>query len=806
MIDLRSALITLAFTLSGFSASGLAAESKNTPATPQSQSGPYRYTNRLIDSANPYLLLHAHNPVDWYPWGPEALAKAKKENKPIFLSVGYSTCYWCHVAEKKLYSDPDIAALMNQWFINIKVDREQRTDIDQVYMLATRLMTGAGGWPNNVFLTTDLKPFFAGSYFPPEDGSFGHPGFPTILKSLNRAWTTDHQHVIDQAEKVYEAMQQTQKQVNSGEATPVRNEQWIAKARESLSERYDSDAGGFSGGRGTKFPQVPMLNLLLADYRANHGRQSLFMLEKTLDAMALGGIYDHLGGGFHRYSTEPSWSIPHFEKMLYDNAQLLKIYAQAYQLTKNPLYKDVAMSVSHYLNSQMLAPDGGFYTAQDAEVDGEEGASYVWTRQQIISVLGEDAARKFLKVYELTSMPEQGSEQLLSGEHRGVLRVRASFAPQSNQKDSAVDSLNAVAPLRAKLLEARNRRPQPLRDEKIVAGLNGLAIDALAHGGRIIGNDHDIVTAKRTAERMWTAAYDPLTHQLMHEIFRGRAQTEAYLDDFALLGVGFMSLYDVANNKIWLKRAAIMADDIMHQFEGANGALATTPHAKDLLIAPEDDGDNVYPSGSSATVDLLLRLNAATKEPRYAAAAKRVVGPLGRIVEQHPSGWGTLLAAVSLHPLGGAPELAANAANAADAASSANIFSLPSTADHVHVTASRSTRGSHDEIITKLKIDDGWHVNANPASFDYLIPTSVAFDGLSATDVVYPMAVLIKPQFAPDGLKVYAGTVNVVSVFPKGALNNRKSIQATVSVQACSDIVCLPPAKLPATVQGEGGP
>ena len=806
MIDLRPALITLAFAFSGFAAGSLAAETQDAPVTLQSHSGLYLHTNRLIDSANPYLLLHAHNPVDWYPWGPEALAKAKKENKPIFLSVGYSTCYWCHVAEKKLYSNPDIAAMMNQWFVNIKVDREQRPDIDQVYMLATQLMTVTGGWPNNVFLTPDLKPFYGGSYFPPEDGSSGQPGFPTILKALNQAWTTDRQRVIDQAEKVYEAMQQAQKQINRGEATPVRQEQWIGTARESLSEGFDSDQGGFSGGRGTKFPQEPILNLLLADYHANHASQSLRMLEKTLHAMALGGIYDHLAGGFHRYSTEPSWSIPHFEKMLYNNAQLLKLYSQAYQVTQNPLYKAVATNVSHYLNTQMLAPGGGFYTAQDAEVQGEEGASYVWTRKQIISVFGKDAAKKFFEVYELTPMPEQSSEQLLSGEHRGVLRVRAVLVPQPNQKDSLADLLNAVAPLRAKLLEARNRRPQPLRDEKIVAALNGLAIDALAHSGQIFHNNHDIETAKRTAERMWAVAYDPKTHQLKHEIFHGKAQTEAYLDDYALLGVGFMSLYDVTNDKVWLKRAAIMADDIMHQFASANGTLATSPHAKDLLIAPEDDGDNVYPSGTSATADLLLRLNAATKEAHYAAAASLVVGHLGSAVQRHPSGWGAMLAAVSLHPLGEAKQLAAAAGSVANAASPANTFSLPSTGDHVHVTASSSSRDTHDEIVTTLKIDDGWHVNANPASFDYLIPTSVAFEGLSATDVIYPRAVLIKPQFAPDGVKVYAGTINVVSVFPKGALNNRKSIQATVSAQACSNIVCLPPAKLPVTVQGARGP
>jgi uncharacterized protein YyaL (SSP411 family) len=416
-----------------------------------------KYTNRLIHSNDPYLLLHAHNPVDWYPWGPEALARAKRENKPIFLSIGYSTCYWCHVAERTIYSDPEIAKLMNQWFINIKVDREQRPDLDEIYMLATNLMTGQGGWPNNVFLTPDLKPIFAGSYFPPADDALGRPGFPTVLRTIHEAWTAHRQDVIASADRVFKVMQQArQEKPGAAEASPAA---WLTQARKAWLQRFDSEHGGFpSGDREMKFPHESVLEMLLADYRITHNPEDLEVLTQSLNAMALGGIYDHLGGGFHRYSTEkPGRSA--FRKMLHDNAQLLTIYAEAYQLTQDPLYRYIAEDMREYLTRHMAAPEGGFYTAQDAEVQGEEGASYLWTRKEITSILGAEAAQRFFKVYALTPMPAQSGETVLSGEERGVLRVDVSMMKRGRKVDSAtIKMLSDLAPLRQKLLAARDRR------------------------------------------------------------------------------------------------------------------------------------------------------------------------------------------------------------------------------------------------------------------------------------------------------------------------------------------------------------
>ena len=744
--------------------------------------GEHRYNNRLINSADPYLLLHAHNPVDWYPWGPEALARAKRENKPLFLSVGYSTCYWCHVAEKKLYSHPEIAALMNQWFVNVKVDREQLPDIDRIYMLATNLMTGQGGWPNNVFLTPDLKPFYAGSYFGPTDGDRGQPGFPTVLTKLHELWTTDEPRVRAVAERTFQAMQQSQTPLAGGRAATARPREWLVSARAALGRAFDSANGGFPGGGQTKFPRAPTLELLLADYRVNRAADSLRMLEKTLTAMAYGGVYDQLASGFHRYSTEPTWSVPHFEKMLYDNAQLLAIYVQTYEITRNALYQHMATDLSDYLAREMLAPEGGFYSAQDAEVNGEEGASYVWTREEIAAVLEADAAKRFWQVYDLTLVARPPNASL---DQPGVLRVRVELLQKGG--DEVVSVLNSVASLRAKLLAARERRPQPLRDDKIVIGINGLAIDAFVRSGQVLRRDRDLDAAKLTAERLWTLAYNPKTSRLKHEIFRSRAQTDAYLDDYALLGRSFMSLYDATKNPVWKDRAVALAEAITRHFLHENGRLSTSPNENELLIVPQDHGDDVVGSGTSAALDLLLRVGTATGTPRYASLADRILRYVGGGVQDHPDSWGTLVAAVNYHQV----------VATSPAGPSARTLAMPGTADHVRVTATTLATGDHDEIVTTLTVDAGWHVNANPASFDYLIPTRVSFEGLSATRFVYPPAVRIKPKFAPDGLDVYEGVTRVVALFTKGALKDAGSIRGTLTVQACSNEVCLPPANIP---------
>src|SRR5229473_29054 len=617
----------------------------------------HAYTNRLIDSHDPYLLLHAHNPVDWYPWGPEALSRAKRENKPIFLSIGYSTCYWCHVAERTIYSNPEIAKLMNQWFINIKVDREQRPDVDQIYMLATELLTHRGAWPNNLFLTPDLKPFFAGSYFPPRDDPARGMGFPTILAALHDAWTNHREDkVLPVAEQVFQAMQRVQAEMRAGGEAPVKAVEWLQNASKALQSRVDPRNGGLGDRSGTKFPQAPSMELLLTDYRVNRDKASLDAVKATLNAMAFGGIHDHLAGGFYRYSTEPTWSIPHFEKMLYDNAQLLRLYAGAYAVTKDPVYREVALDVGQYLRRDMMAPEGGFYTAIDSEVNGMEGAAYLWTRTDVTSVLGEQAAKRLFAVYDLTTMTAAGAQIGEPGADRkglGVLRIRLPIeeALKSAGFQDAAQMLASLGAARAQLLATRLRRQQPARDEKLLTGLGGLAIGALAYSSDILQQPEFLTSARMAAERIWTLAYDPAARTLKHEIFAGHAQTDGYLQDYAMLGNGFMSLYDVTKEDIWRDRAAMLATALLQQFAHPDGALSTTLDEKNLLIPAGDSEDSDVPSGTSAALGLLLRLRDATCDSQFVAAATRIVRHLSGRFNKQPEIWPAAITVLNLHPL-----------------------------------------------------------------------------------------------------------------------------------------------------------
>jgi uncharacterized protein len=787
---LRAGLLAILLTPIGT----VAAAAVGVGAAPGTSAQPAGYTNRLIDSNDPYLLLHAHNPVDWYPWGPEALAKARREDKPIFVSIGYSTCYWCHVAERTIYSDPAIAKLMNEWFVNVKVDREQRPDIDRIYMLATQTLVGRGGWPNNVFLTPDLKPFFAGSYFPPDDAP-GRPGFATILKQIHAAWSAQKAQIQQHADRTYAAMLSAQQQAAEAPAA-IAPGAWLTGARDELLRSYDAANGGLGGGR-TKFPRSPALELLLVKARAAQDPKALEVLTRTLDAMALGGIRDHLSGGFHRYSTEPTWSIPHFEKMLYDNAQLLKIYAQAYELTGNPLYQQVAEEVTAYLTQQMMAPGGGFYAAQDAEVDGREGVSYLWSGEEIEAILGKEAAERFLQVYSLTPMPEQSDDSLLSGAQKGVLRARLPATAGAQPPGRAIArALASQAAARAKLLAARNLRPQPARDEKIIVAWNAMAIDAMVRSGELLGDSDSIAFAKQAAARLWTLAYDPSSGELKHEIYGGRAQTHGYLDDYALLGVGFLTLHAATGDSTWRDRAAALAAAMLERFSTA-GALTTTVASSDLLIPLQDDGDNTAPSGTSAALELLARLYEVTGKEEYARAGVQILSRLSGSIGQNPALWPSAVAAINRHPLPAGMEAERRNAQVGDS----EQRGPPSTANHVHARGEVRRASDHDEITVTMVVDKGYHVNANPATFDYLIPTALSVEGVSDLRVTYPAGTLFKPQFAPDGLKVYEGTITLNGIAPKGSLALRKPIAAALRVQACNDQVCLPPATLPIDVK-----
>ncbi|WP_413436498.1 thioredoxin domain-containing protein [Sulfuriferula sp. GW1] len=754
-----------------------------TPTTPAVTFDGKTYTNRLIHSRDPYLLLHAHNPVDWYPWGPEALQAARRENKPIFVSIGYSTCYWCHVAEREIYSNPEIAKLMNQWFINIKVDREQRPDIDRIYMLATQIMTGGGGWPNNVFLTPDLKPFYAGSYFPPQDqGKL--PGFPAILKSMHHAWIEDHAEVVALADQVYLALQQTERGSATSGSVALAPQQWRDKAIAEAASNFDVfDAG--VGVRASKFPQSPLLSMLLSTGTLNRDAKVQGMVTQTLEAMAEGGVMDQLGGGFHRYSIEPSWSIPHFEKMLYDNAQLLGLYAHAYAITKNPLYRQVALRTAHYMTTEMQAPGGGFYSAQDAEVDGSEGASYIWTHQQIEAVLGVADTQRFLTLYQLVPMPPApaGHKQ----PEGDVLRLQRDQAQKLAQKNQLATTIEMLRPLRDKLLSARQKRPQPARDEKIVTATNALAIIGFAQAGHWLHDPALTKVAQHNANWLWQHAFDPATGDLKHQFFAGRPGGSGFLDDYALFGQACLTLHQQTGDAVWLARSRQIADAMLQRFARPDGRFVETQDQSDLLLSPPAEGDSVLPSGQSSSIVLLLELSIATGDTLYANAARRELTSLSAQVAADPFNWGALLA-----PLNQPPLIATLQKTASPDTAKTATPGFPNSADHVRATARLVPSSTGADLIVTIDIEAGYHINANPASDPNLIPTQLMLAEYPELKIKYPAGQMFKAPFAPQGIAVYEGRITLHGQLPQKAL--RQPVSASLRIQACNDNVCLAPA------------
>jgi uncharacterized protein YyaL (SSP411 family) len=747
------------------------------------------YTNRLVRSQDPYLLLHAHNPVDWYPWGPDALAAAKRENKPIFVSIGYSTCYWCHVAERQIYSDPDIAKLMNEWFINVKVDREERPDIDRVYMLATQILGGSGGWPNNLFLTPDLKPFYAGSYFPPSDRG-AQPGFPRILQDMHSAWTDDRVKVMQVADHAYQRLQRAQAGLAANRTVALAPQQWLDELVSQASRRFDEANGGFGGGGNTQFPQAPLLGALLTEQTRRADTKSLGMVTQTLTAMAEGGVMDQLGGGFHRYSTESSWSLPHFEKMLYDNAQLLGVYARAYAITKEPFYAMIARRTAEYLEREMQASGGAFYSAQDAEVDGAEGASYVWTWAQASAVLGEAQSKRFFDLYALTPMPQAppGHKQV----EGGVLRLDRAKARALAKKNQLLIALEALQPLRETLLAARQTRPQPARDDKIVTGANALAILGFSEAGEDLHDPGLTRVAVAAADWEWTHAFDAGNAVLRHQFFHGEAGEDGFLDDYALFGQACLALHRDTGDAQWLTRAGQLADAMLKRFVASDGRLLETWDSN-LLVEPPSDGDQVQPAGYSSAIALLLELGSIDGHTRYADAARHALVPIAAQITTAPSDWIGVVALLSR------PQLAETLERAAKDDEGAGTPGLPSSADQVRTWASLvPTRAGADLVVT-IKVAPGFHINANPASQPELIATELTFPGHLDVKVDYPAPRIFKPSFAPHGIAIYEGETALRAHLAQASA---KSLSAAgLLVQACNEKFCLAPATITVPIE-----
>ncbi len=581
--------------------------------------------NRLAFETSPYLLQHADNPVDWFPWGDEAFAAARSQDKPILLSVGYSACHWCHVMAHESFEDPDIAALMNEHFVCVKVDREERPDVDAVYMSAVQATTGAGGWPMTVALTPAGKPFFGGTYYPPED-RLGHPGFRRVLTSLADAWTTRRGEVDEAAESLTGQLAAVQLPAGEGELDGDLSAQALA----TLSGTFDGAHGGFGGA--PKFPPHTGLEFLLLRPEP----RALEMTTFTLDKMAQGGLYDQLGSGFARYSVDARWLVPHFEKMLYDNAQLVSRYAEAYARTHKPLYKGIVEDTLTFVQRELGSPEGGFYSALDADSEGEEGKFYVWRADELDELLGDDT--ELVKAHF-------GVTPAGNFEGHSILHVaqpvEASAAQFSLPQAEVVERLERAKKV---LFEARRPRVRPGLDDKILCSWNGLMLGALADAGRVLERDDHLDRARETARFMRRVFYQ--NGRLRHTYKAGEAKVEGMLEDYTLFGLGLMALYRATLEGEWLLLALDLAETVVAEFHDPEaGGFFSTVAGGELIVRPKDVFDSPIPSGNGAAAQLLATLSRYTDNRDWEALALATLRPLQEAMRRYPTGFASLLVA-----------------------------------------------------------------------------------------------------------------------------------------------------------------
>jgi hypothetical protein len=600
--------------------------------------------NRLINETSPYLVQHANNPVDWYPWGEEALQRAREEDKPIFLSIGYSACHWCHVMERESFEDPEIGRIMNQSFINIKVDREERPDVDSIYMMAVQAMTGRGGWPLSVFLTPGGEPFYGGTYFPPEE-RHGMPGFPHVLGTVAEVYRTRRGDVARSVERITSAIKGRSQSWQSLEPLTA---DILSLAYSHLKGSFDPENGGF--GTAPKFPQPMVLELLLRYHHRTRDPQALSMVETTLERMARGGIYDHLGGGFHRYSTDPFWLVPHFEKMLYDNALLSRLYLHAYQATGNPFYSSIAQETLDYVLREMTDPQGGFYSTQDADSEGEEGKSFVWTPGEMEKAVGSQEAAVLQRYFGVT--------------HEGNFEGRSILSRPRDASEVAQDMglepgelMDIVERGKAALLEARGQRIPPATDTKVLTSWNGLMLYSMARGAAILHRQDYLQAAVANASFILQNMRDG--QRLLRTYKDGQAKLKGYLEDYACLADGLLALYEATFDFSWLDEARVLAQQMMELFwEEKEGVFYDTGLDHEaLLIRPRDIGDNAMPCGGSMASDVLLRLSVFTGDRVYARRATSALRSVQGIMGRAPEGVGHWLAALDFY-LSSPPEIA----------------------------------------------------------------------------------------------------------------------------------------------------
>ena len=604
----------------------------------------HKFTNRLSAETSPYLLQHAHNPVDWFPWGEEAFEVARREQKPLLLSIGYSACHWCHVMEHESFENEAIAKLMNENFVNIKVDREERPDLDQIYMSAVQMMTQHGGWPMTVFLTPEGVPFYAGTYFPPED-RYNMPGFPRVLISIADAY---RERPDDIQETAVSVLSQLKRAVAAAESNAPLRKELLDAAFTGIARNYDPTNGGFGGA--PKFPPAMSLEFLLHTYYRTGNQKALEMVRHSCRKMAEGGIYDQLAGGFHRYATDARWLVPHFEKMLYDNALLSRLYLHYYQVSGDNSARIVAEGILDYVVREMTDTRGGFYSTQDADSEGVEGKFFIWSKDEIEEHLGKQDAALFNAYYNVTDTGNFEGENILNVT-RDLQQVAASA-------DVTVEQLaQSLARARAILFAAREERVKPARDEKILTAWNGLMLVSFAEAAAILQRPDYLAVAKNNAQFV----LDNLRRDglLLRTCKEGQAKLNAYLEDYAFFVDGLVTLFETSGEVVWLEQALTLTATMIEEFwdEEEGGFFFTGRSHEELIVRSKDFFDNATPSGNSVAAEVLLRIGLLTDNNDYQRRAATILRLMASAIERYPSGFGRLLCALDFH-LGTPKEIA----------------------------------------------------------------------------------------------------------------------------------------------------
>jgi len=592
-----------------------------------------QFTNRLIRESSPYLLQHAHNPVDWYPWGEEAISRAKKEDKPILLSIGYSACHWCHVMEKECFENEAIARIMNERFINIKVDREERPDLDELYMQALQLMTGSGGWPMTIFLTPDLIPFHGGTYFPPDD-RLGLPGFPKVLIAVSDYYRTYRQDILKIENQMTAGLQEM---INIPRGEKNLDVGVLPKAYQQFKSQFDFLHGGF--GKAPKFPHPLLLLFLLRYWKGKKEKEALEMVEKSLEGMAEGGIHDHLGGGFHRYSVDDRWLIPHFEKMLYDNALLSRLYFEAYQATRKKKYCQIGEGILNYVLREMTSPEGGFFSSQDADSEGEEGRFYVWEREEIQRLLGAEIERLFSAYYGVST---EGN----FSRRRNVLHVAWPIEKISLDYHVPVPELESILEQGRKLLfQEREKRSRPQKDEKVITSWNGLMISGFVYGFMATETPQYLQAAEKAVHFLLEEMFQE--RKLRRTYYKGRGRGEGYAEDYAFFIQALLDLYEITFNKNYLNKARELNKIMMDKFwdKEGGGFFFTEKGDAPFIGRLKQLYDQVIPSANSVSVTNLLRLGYLDDNESLKKKAEEILRLFYPLLSPHPMGFSHLLSA-----------------------------------------------------------------------------------------------------------------------------------------------------------------